>query len=750
MLPSEWNRLPRHLPQRLRCIALMGLLCMSLLNLSLTVHAASGAQAIYTDALATGWDDWSWAAVNFQATAQKHSGSYSIAVTYAGWDGVQLHYPGFSTVGTAYLRFFIHGGSAGNQQLQVYAVNNADQNGPAVAVPSPTANAWTEVKIPLASLGIANTTLTRLVWQGTSGGSQPTLYIDDIALASDEDPNGPTLNVGTLLPRAVPADGNTQAVIRVQVGDPQGLADIATVTLDGTGLGQGAIALRDDGRSNDGAAGDGLYGAVFTIPSGTPSSEQILVVTAQDQAGHQANLRLGAFDVLATPGGQIPAALTQRLGWGSNAWSETPGSDWQVSSGVAWNYVYQYITYSWYTDGWGGNFVGRFVNQAWTKGYVPLISVYMILETPPNCGESATCYASKLKNASTVSTYLAALHQAALEARGAHPVIFHLEPDFYGYMQQLSNSDSRPAGVRVDDPTSYPVALNVAGYPNTLAGFGRRMVDVIHATAPNALVATAASMWATNGDPNSATSAEVVSMGQRTAAFINGMGGAQADLIVTEWSDRDAGSGLRPWWDDTNLSLPRPTRAILWENALSTAAGKRLLLWQMPVGNMGLDNKCNRYQDNRAAYAFQHPRDLADAGVSGILFGGGASCMTNVTTDDNFVKNQGAVAYALPAAPTGLAGSLASGPQVPLHWNDNTEPDLWGYRVSYQPASGGATVSVDARRRTTYSLLLPYAGAWHVTVAAYDAMGQLGPTSSTITVNTAVDAQAVHLPLVQR
>ena len=35
-------------------------------------------------------------------------------------------------------------------------------------------------------------------------------------------------------------------------------------------------------------------------------------------------------------------------------------------------------------------------------------------------------------------------------------------------------------------------------------------------------------------------------MGQRTAAFIDAMGGAQADLLVVEWSDRDAGSGLAP------------------------------------------------------------------------------------------------------------------------------------------------------------------------------------------------------------
>ncbi len=84
------------------------------------------------------------------------------------------------------------------------------------------------------------------------------------------------------------------------------------------------------------------------------------------------------------------------------------------------------------------------------------------------------------------------------------------------------------------------------------------MVDMIHATAPNALVAPMASMWATNTDPQSVTEEEAMQMGERTAAFIDAMGGAQADLLVVEWSDRDAGSGLRPWWDDTDQEIAPP------------------------------------------------------------------------------------------------------------------------------------------------------------------------------------------------
>jgi hypothetical protein len=720
-------------------------------------RAQAATQSIYADALAAGWANYSWAGVNFAATAPVHAGTKSIAVTYSGWDGLYLNHPGVATAGFTKLSFFIHGGSAGGQKLQVYAYRNGETgstHGPAFNVPAPAANAWAQVQIPLSSLGAANTTITGLVWQAALGTAQPTLYIDDIALADDASPDGPVLSAGDALPRAVVADGATFATVRVHVTDPQGAADIASVSVDASALGRGTVALRDDGRSNDGAAGDATYGAAFTVAAGTPAGEVALVATARDKADHTASLTLGAFVVLARAGGRVPANLPQRLGWGTNEWSETPGQDWQVNSGVPWDYVYQYITYEWYSDPthWGGNFVGRFVQQAWSKNYIPVISAYLILGTTPTCGESPSCYASKLQNAGAVQNYLAALQMAAAEAKGAKPVIFHIDPDFYGFMQQYKYSSGAP---NPDDPSSYPVALNLAGYPDNLAGFGRRIVDLIHATAPNALVAPQASMWATNNDPNNVTVAQAQSMARSTAAFIGAMGGAQADLLFVEWSDRDSGCAAlpqcqpqRPWWDAADHNLPRPTRAILWENALSVASGKRLILWQVPAGNMAQNNTCNHYQDNRAAYLFNHPRDMADAGVTAVLFGSGASCMTAPSTDGGFIAAQGAIAYAVPAAPTGLGVASAAGPVVSLYWAESALPDRAGYRIRCQP-QGGASVTYDVGRANATRVVLPTAGTWSISIATIDAMGKVGPFSAAVPATTTANARQVFLPLMR-
>jgi hypothetical protein len=707
--------------------------------------------AIYTDSLAPGWDNWSWAAVDLAAAAPVHSGSRSIAVTYGAWEGLYLHHPQIFTTGYTHLRFFIHGGISGGQELSLYATlptGTTDVEGPRVGLPQPEAGAWVEVLVPLAELGAENGALTGLVWQGASSVDQTTLYLDDIALVGAEHPDGPVLSEGRVLQRALPADGRTGAVIRLRAADPQGAADIASISITAGGL--PPLSLLDNGRSNDGGAGDGLYGGVLALPPSTLPGELALTASALDAAGHQTVLPLGPLVALAPAGGSIPEILSQadpaRLAWGSNAWSEEPGEDWQANSGVPWDYVYQYITYEWYLDGWGGNFVQRFIHQAWDKGFIPVVTVYMLLALPPACGEGAACYAQKLQNPAAVQSYLAALQKAAAEASGDQPVIFNLEPDFYGFMQQYSNSAGRPAHIRPDVPTSFPVALQLPGYPDNLAGFGRRMVDLIHLTAPNALVGPMASMWATNSDPQSVSAAGAAEMGRRAGDFIQAMGGQQADLLFVEWSDRDAGSGLRPWWDDTDLNLPRPTRAILWENALSAQTGKRLVLWQVPVGNMALDDTCGRYRDNRAAYLFNHPRDLFDAGVIAVLFGGGAECMTSVTTDGGFVAAQGAAAYAPPAAPTGLVVSGAGGPALTLYWTENTEPDLWRYRVTYTPVGGGPTYTREAGRNNSAVILLPFPGEWRFWVAAIDAMGNASPNSPPATGEVTSGALFTFLP----
>ena len=145
----------------------------------LTYPALAAADSpIYTDALAGGWQDWSWDTThNFDNSQPVHSGSASIAVTYtAAWGGLYLHTDtALPASDYTAIRFWVHGGSTGGQ-LVYFNINGG--GGYAFTV---QANTWLSVTVPLAALGNP-TTLSDLKWQDNSGNGQPTFYLDDISL----------------------------------------------------------------------------------------------------------------------------------------------------------------------------------------------------------------------------------------------------------------------------------------------------------------------------------------------------------------------------------------------------------------------------------------------------------------------------------------------------------------------------------------------------------------------------------------
>ena len=139
----------------------------------------------FTDNLVNSFQDWSWNCTrNFVNTSQSHSGSDSVSVTItSGGGALSLQYSaGFNTAPYASLSFWINGGSAGGQRLQVYGTRlNAGVT--PYALPRLPTNNWQQFTIPLSSLGVANVgNFSGIYIQDTSGGAQPVFYVDDIQL----------------------------------------------------------------------------------------------------------------------------------------------------------------------------------------------------------------------------------------------------------------------------------------------------------------------------------------------------------------------------------------------------------------------------------------------------------------------------------------------------------------------------------------------------------------------------------------
>jgi hypothetical protein len=136
---------------------------------------------VYTDAVGSGWQDWSWGGVtrDFARSTPVHGGSAAIGVTYTdGWSGLQLgRNDAVDISGLDTLRCWIHGGAAGGQAVQVIVGNHLTGAEVQKNV-APAANAWTQVDVPLAALGTAQ--VTKVAWFNNSAGAQTTFSVDDV------------------------------------------------------------------------------------------------------------------------------------------------------------------------------------------------------------------------------------------------------------------------------------------------------------------------------------------------------------------------------------------------------------------------------------------------------------------------------------------------------------------------------------------------------------------------------------------
>lgn len=154
------------------------------------------ALVIYDDSLASGWSSqgysWDYASLVYDSNDYVHTENSAIAATLRPWGGLAFAYQsGISTEDYDRLEFYIHGGQRGGQRLRVF-VNDRMGNGIRKQVSlnnsqyikdgTVGANVWKKVSIPLADLDAVDITIVKINIVDNSGSSQPTFYIDDIAL----------------------------------------------------------------------------------------------------------------------------------------------------------------------------------------------------------------------------------------------------------------------------------------------------------------------------------------------------------------------------------------------------------------------------------------------------------------------------------------------------------------------------------------------------------------------------------------
>ena len=323
--------------------------------------------------------------------------------------------------------------------------------------------------------------------------------------------------------------------------------------------------------------------------------------------------------------------------------ADAPGGAAALRASAAFEFRYQYLAggantgNGWATWNTNGQFVTWYIEDSVDHGMTPVFPYYMLLQSTPSIGgDEMARDLSNLANTATMAAWYADLRLFFERAAGVTPVVLHVEPDLWGYIEQASTGD---------DATTVPAAVAssgdaaLAGLPNNAAGFARAIVRLRDQLAPNVVLAYHLSVWGTMWDIaySNSPDAQVDELAGRAADFYGSLG-AGFDLTFTDIADRDASfkeivnsDGGASRWDSADF--PRYARFI---KGYVAGTGHRVVVWQIPLGNTKMrsqNNTWGHYQDNRAEWFLEDPSGThlalwRDAGVVALLFGGGAGGTT--------------------------------------------------------------------------------------------------------------------------
>jgi hypothetical protein len=299
--------------------------------------------------------------------------------------------------------------------------------------------------------------------------------------------------------------------------------------------------------------------------------------------------------------------------------SDDPGGAAALRRAAPFGFRYQYLAggvntgQGWATWNPNGTFASLYVQDSWAHGELPVLTYYMLLQSKPGGGGEAHADLSNLRNPATMASYWDDVRLLFRRVHGTKPVVVHVEPDLWGYLEQ-------------------------AGATDLAVPFAQQWVRLRNELAPNAILAYHMSGWGTKHDivyedPPDAT---VRAYAAQSAAFYRSLH-ARFDISFEDFSDRDAGfyakinGNPNTWFKPADFH-----RHLLYAQAFVRLSGLRMVAWQIPLGNTvmrAMNNTWDHFQDNRVQWLLgpgsrARLRAYAAAGFAGFLFGRGADGAT--------------------------------------------------------------------------------------------------------------------------
>ncbi len=305
--------------------------------------------------------------------------------------------------------------------------------------------------------------------------------------------------------------------------------------------------------------------------------------------------------------------------------SDGPGDAQRIERKAPFDLRYQYLAGDVNTgSGWApwnpdGTFASSYVRESLAAHMIPVFTYYQLLDSRPAQGSSELQKdISNLRNPTTMRAYWAdyglLLHRI-VQAAGKHVAIVHVEPDLWGY-------------------------LEVAHATKLARSFAQRLIAMRDRIAPHVLLAWHLSVWGTGVDPTYSKPSlpQMDALAAKSASFYTSLH-ARFDLVFNDVTDRDAGfykvieGNPHTWWGPADFH-----RHDVYTAGFVRRTHTPIVLWQLPLGNTELNNTWDHYRDDRVQWWLDDPTErhllaTRNAGVIGLLFGGGAEGTTSADTD---------------------------------------------------------------------------------------------------------------------
>ncbi len=299
--------------------------------------------------------------------------------------------------------------------------------------------------------------------------------------------------------------------------------------------------------------------------------------------------------------------------------TDAPGGAAALHASAPFGFRYQYLAggvntgQGWSTWNPDGTFASMYVQDSWSHGTIPVLTYYMLLQSNPKGGDEAQTDLAHLRDPQVMQAYWQDVRLLFQRVHGAKPVVVHVEPDLWGYIEQAN-------------------AIELG------SAFAQQWVSLRNQLAPNVILAYHMSGWGTKHDivfedPSDAT---VRAYAAQSATFYRALH-AKFDISFEDFSDRDAGFYAKINGNPNTWFTPADFhRHLLYGATFVKLAGIRMAAWQIPLGNTLMraeNNTWGHFQDNRVEWLLggsgrAHLRAYAAAGYAGFLFGGGAGGTT--------------------------------------------------------------------------------------------------------------------------